>query len=234
MRYLLKVAPTPHSHHSSISYHLSGASLPLDVGYLLIVTSSPHSHCSRVYGLAGAAECQIIDTFELWCWGRLLRVPWTARRSNQSILKEISPKYSLKNWCWSWNSNTLVTWCKELTHLKRPWCWERLKAGGEGDDRGWDGWMASPTQWTWFFFFFLFLDMSLNKLQELVIDREAWHATVHGVTKSQTWLSDWTELIETVSYACVLVKYLQEKDEELSVKFSYYPTECLGSIFLKA
>ena len=54
-----------------------------------------------------------------------------------------------KDWCWSWNSNTLATWCKELTHWKRPWCWERLKAGGEGDDRGWDGWMASPTQWTW-------------------------------------------------------------------------------------
>ena len=54
-----------------------------------------------------------------------------------------------KDWCWSGNSNTLATWCEELTHLKRPWCWERLRAGGEGDDRGWDGWMASPTQWTW-------------------------------------------------------------------------------------
>ena len=53
------------------------------------------------------------------------------------------------DWCWSWNSSTLATWCKELSHLKRPWCWERLKAGGEGDDRGWDGWMASLTQWTW-------------------------------------------------------------------------------------
>ena len=54
-----------------------------------------------------------------------------------------------KDWCWSWNCNTLTTWCKVLTHLKRPWCWERLRAGGEGDDRGWDGWMASPTQRTW-------------------------------------------------------------------------------------
>ena len=52
-----------------------------------------------------------------------------------------------KDWSWSWKFNTLATWCEELTHLKRPWCWERLKAGGEGDDRGWDGWMASPTQW---------------------------------------------------------------------------------------
>ena len=55
----------------------------------------------------------------------------------------------LKDWCWSWNSNTLATWCEELTRWKRPWCWERLRAGGEGDDRGWDGWMASPTGWTW-------------------------------------------------------------------------------------
>ena len=95
------------------------------------------------------AACQRIDAFELWCWRRLLRVPWTARRSNQSILKEISPEHSLKHWCWSWNSNTLTTWCKEGTHRKRPWCWERLKAVREGDKRGWDGWMASPTWWTW-------------------------------------------------------------------------------------
>ena len=85
------------------------------------------------------AECQRTGAFELWCWRRLLRVPWTARRSNQSILKEISSGCSLKDWCWSWNSNTLATWCKELTHLKRSWCWERLRAGGEGEDRGWDG-----------------------------------------------------------------------------------------------
>ena len=90
-----------------------------------------------------------IDAFEPWCWRRLLRVPWTAKRFNQSILKEISPEYSLKDWCWSWNSNTLTTWCEELTHLKRPRCWERLKARGEGDDRGWVGWMASLTRWTW-------------------------------------------------------------------------------------
>ena len=95
------------------------------------------------------AECWRTDAFELWCMRRLLRVPWTTRRSNQSILKEISPEYSFEGLCWSWNSNTLATWCKELTHLKRPSCWERLKAGGEGDDREWDGWMASPTQWTW-------------------------------------------------------------------------------------
>ena len=95
------------------------------------------------------AEHRRTDAFELWCWRRLLRIPWRAGRSNQYILKKISPECSRKDWCWSWNSNTLATWCKELTHLKMPWCKERLKAGGEVDDRRWDGWMASPTRWTW-------------------------------------------------------------------------------------
>ena len=95
------------------------------------------------------AEWQRIDAFELWCWRRLLRVPWTARRSNQSILTESVLGVHWKDWCWSWNSNPLATWCEELTPWKRPWCWERLKAGGEGDNREWDGWVASPTQWTW-------------------------------------------------------------------------------------
>ena len=89
------------------------------------------------------------DAFELWCWRRLLRVPWTTRRSNQSILKEISPEYSLEGLMLNWSSNTLATWFEELTHWKRPWCWERLKARGERGDRGWDGWVASLTQWTW-------------------------------------------------------------------------------------
>ena len=95
------------------------------------------------------AEYWRIDAFELWYWRRLLRVPWTARRSNQSILKEVSPEYSLEGLMLKLKLQYLATWCEELTHLKRPWCWERLRAGGEGDNRGWDGWMASPTQWTW-------------------------------------------------------------------------------------
>ena len=95
------------------------------------------------------AEHWRIDAFELWCWRRLLRVPWTAWRSNQSILRKSVLNIHWKDWCGSWNSNTLATWCKELTHWKRSWCWERWKAGEEGDDRGWDGWMASPTRWKW-------------------------------------------------------------------------------------
>ena len=101
---------------------------------------------------AKKAEWQRIYAFELWCWRRILRVPWTARRSNQSLLKN-DPTSVLgvlwKDLCWSWNFNTLATSCEELTYWKRPWFWEGLTAGGEGDDRGWDGWMASLTRWTW-------------------------------------------------------------------------------------
>ena len=128
------------------------------------------------------AEHWKIDAFDLWCWRRLLRVPWTARRSNQSILK-ISPRCSLEGrWCWSWNSNIFATWCEELTYLKTLWCWERLKAE-EGDDRGWDGWMASPTWWTWVW----------------VNSRSWWWTGRPGVLwfmglQRRTLLSDWTEL----------------------------------------
>ena len=119
------------------------------------------------------AECQRIDAFELWCRRRLLRVPRTARRSNQSIRKETSPECSLEG---------LMPKLKlqYFGHLKRPLCWERLKAGGEGEDRRWDGWMASLTR----------LDMSLSKLWEMVKDREAWCAAVHRAAKSQTRLGD--------------------------------------------
>ena len=93
------------------------------------------------------AEHWRIDVFKLWYWRRLLRVLWTASRSEQSILKQSTLHIHWKDGCWS--SNTLATWCEEPAHWKRPWCWERLRAGGEGDDRGWDGWMASLTRWTW-------------------------------------------------------------------------------------
>ena len=92
-----------------------------------------------------------IEAFELWCWKRLLRVPWTARISTQSILKEISPGCSLEGLMLKLKLRYFghLMWSEVLTHWKRPWCWEGLGAGGEGDYRGWDGWMASPTRWTW-------------------------------------------------------------------------------------
>ena len=95
------------------------------------------------------AEHQRIDAFELWCWRRLLRVPWTARRSNQSILKDISPECSLKGLMLKLKLQYFGHLMQRADSLVKTWCWERLKAGGEGDDRGWDGWMASLTQWAW-------------------------------------------------------------------------------------
>ena len=125
------------------------------------------------------AERWRIYAFEVCCWRRLLRVPWTARRSNQSILKEISPDVHWKDWCWIWSSNTLATWCKKLTHWKWPWSQERLKAGRKGDDRWLDGITDS-------------MHMSMSKLLEIVKNKKAWHAEVYGVAKNQTWLSNWT------------------------------------------
>ena len=95
------------------------------------------------------AEHWRIDAFELWCWIRLLRVPWTARRSNQSILKEISPEYSLEGLMLKLKLQYLATWCEELTQLEKTLMLGGIGKGGEGDDRGWDGWMASLTRWMW-------------------------------------------------------------------------------------
>ena len=111
--------------------------------------------CSKIDGMVVSwamkkAEWWRIDAFELWCWRRLLRVTWTARKLNQSILKEISPEYSLEGLMLKLKFQYFGHLMRrQLTHWKRPWCWERLKPGEEGDNRGRDGWMASPTQWTW-------------------------------------------------------------------------------------
>ena len=95
------------------------------------------------------AEQQRVDAFELCCWRRLMRVPWTARRSNQSILKEISPEYSLEGLMLNLKLQYFGLLMRRTDSLEKTWCWKRLKTGGELDDRGVDGWMASPTRWTW-------------------------------------------------------------------------------------
>ena len=95
------------------------------------------------------AEHWTIDAFELWCWRRLLTVPWTARRSNKSIWKEITPENSLEGLMVKLKLQYFSHLIWRTDFWKRPWSWKRLKAGGEGDDKGWDGWMASLTQWTW-------------------------------------------------------------------------------------
>jgi len=131
-------------------------------------------------------ESWVLNNWYFWTvvLEKTLESPLNNRRSNQSILKEISPECSLKDWCWSWSSNTLTTWWKELTHWKRPWCWERLKTG---NGRGWDSRMASPTQWTWVW----------------ASSRSWWWTGKPGVLQStglQTWLdqmncTDWPHVL---------------------------------------
>ena len=112
------------------------------------------------------AEGWRIDAFNCSVWIRLLRAQGnqTSQSSRKSVLN-----IHCKGWCWSWSSNTLATWFKELAHWKRPWCWEGLKADRERDNRGWDGWMASLTRWTW-----------VSKLWDLVMNRDAWRLQFMG------------------------------------------------------
>ena len=129
------------------------------------------------------AECWRIDAFELWCWRRLLRVLGLQGDPTSPFWRRSTLGFLWKEWCWSWNSSTLGTSCEELTHWKRLWCWEGLEPGGEGDDRGWDGWMASQTWWTWIW----------------VNSGSWWWTGKPGVlrfmgSQSRTRLSDWTEL----------------------------------------
>ena len=157
------------------------------------------------------AECWRIDAFELWCWRGLLRVPWTARRSNQSVLKEISPGCSLEGMMVKLELQYFGHLMRRVDSLEKT-----LMLGGIGGRRrrGWQRmrWLDGITD---------SMDMSLRELWEMVMDREAWRAAIHGVAESQTWMSNWTELKGTKRLNTALISMFIQKTKCVLSRFSH-------------